>query len=134
MTPRPRGKRAFKDKYFAQGAPVWAAAGLPRCQALAEELQDGRERLKYLNAPQLLKHALGLANNGLRTSALVYLYYDRPGREATTHRAEIDRVAARLAPEIELRVATYQALFGALRDTPGLERDYVDYLAQRYFG
>ncbi len=63
----------------------------------------------------------------------MYLYYDRPGREATTHRAELDRVAARLAPEIELRVATYQALFGALRDTPGLERGYVDYLAQRYF-
>jgi hypothetical protein len=133
LSPQSRGKRVFKDKYFAQGAPVWAAAGLPRCQALAEELQDGRERFKYLNTPQLLKHALGLANNGLRTSALVYLYYDRPGREAATHRAELDRVVARVAPDVELRVATYQALFGALRDTPGLERGYVDYLAQRYF-
>jgi len=133
LTPRARGKRPFKDKYFVQGAQVWTAAGLPRCQALAEELQDGRERFKLLNAPQLLKHALGLANNGLRTSALVYLYYERPGREATKHRAELDRVAARLSPEIELRISTYQALFGALRDAPGLERDYVDYLARRYF-
>lgn len=133
LAPRARGKRPFKDKYFAQGAQVWTAAGLPRCQALAEELQDGRERLKFLNAPQLLKHALGLANNGLRTSALVYLYYEGTGREATTHRAELDRVVARLAPEIELRVATYQALFAALRDGPGLERGYMDYLEQRYF-
>jgi len=30
-------------------------------------------------------------------------------------------------------VTTYQALFAALRAAPGLERDYVDYLARRYF-
>ena len=132
LTPRPRGQRVLKDKYFAQGR-VWEAAGLPLCQALAEDLQEGRERLKYLNAAQILKHALGLAVNGLRTSALVYLYYDRPGREAVTHRAEVDSVIARLRPELDLRVATYQALFGALRATPGLDREYVGYLAQRYF-
>jgi hypothetical protein len=133
LTPRPRGKRVFKDKYFAQGQRVWAAAGLPLCQVLAEELQDGRERTKHLNAPQLLKHALGLAANGLRTSTLVYLYYERPGRQAATHRAEAERVVARLAPDIDVRVATYQSLFEALRAKPKLERDYVDYLARRYF-
>jgi restriction endonuclease-like protein len=132
LAPRPRGKRVLKDKYFAHGR-VWEAAGLPLCQALAEDLQEGRERLKYLNAAQLLKHALGLAVNGLRTSALVYLYYDQPGREAVTHRAEVDRVVARLEPELDFRVATYQTLFSALRGTPGLDRDYVDYLARRYF-
>jgi hypothetical protein len=133
LVPRPRGKRAFKDKYFPADRGVWSALELPRCQALAEDLQAGRERLKYLNAPQLLKHALGLARNNLRTSALVYLYYDRPGKEAVGHRAEIARVVERLAPEIELHVATYQALFAALSNAPGLERDYLDYLAQRYF-
>ncbi len=133
LAPRPRGKRPFKDKYFPQGEGVWATAGLPRCQALAEELQDGRGRTKLLNAPQLLKHALGLARNGLRTSALVYLYYERPSREAAIHRAELDRVAGRLAPEIDLRISTYQALFDVLRDAPGLDRGYVDYLARRYF-
>lgn len=134
LAPRPRGKRAFKDKYFPAGAGVWAAAGLPRCQALADDLQSGRERPKFLNAPQLLKHALGLASGGLRTSALVYLYYHRNGKEAPTHRAEIERVVALLQPEVELHVATYQALFEALRATPGLAREYVDYLARRYFG
>ena len=133
LTPRPRGKRVFKDKYFAQGQSVWEAAGLPRCQALAEELQHGRERPRYLNAPQLLKHALGLAVNGLRTSTLVYLYYDRPGREAARHRAEADSFAAHLKGEIDLRVATYQSLFDALRAFPELDRDYLDYLAHRYF-
>ena len=133
LAPRPRGQRVFKDKYFAGGIRVWEAAGLPLCQALAEDLQQGREKLKHLNAPQVLKHALGLAVNGLRTSTLVYLYYDRPEREGKTHRAEVDRIAARLQPEVDMRVTTYQALFAALRAAPGLERDYVDYLARRYF-
>jgi hypothetical protein len=133
LTPRPRSKRAFKDKYFAQGRPVLAAAGLPRCQALAEELQAGRERLKYLNGAQLLKHALGLASNGLRTSSLVYLYFDRPGKEGSAHRAEADRVVERLGAEIELHATTYQALFRALCGVPELDREYFDYLAQRYF-
>jgi hypothetical protein len=133
LTPRPRGKRVFKEKYFPQGQRVWDAAGLPRCQALAEELQDGRERPRYLNAPQLLKHALGLAVNGLRTSTLVYLYYDGRGREAARHRAEVDSFAARLKGEVDLRVATYQSIFDALRAFPELDRDYLDYLARRYF-
>lgn len=133
LTPRPRGKRVFKDKYFAGGQRVWEAAGLPRCQALADELQGWYERPRYLNAAQLLKHALGLAVNGLRTSTLLYLYYDRSTSEAARHRAELNLVCARLAGEVDLRVSTYQSFFAALRATPDLERDYVDYLARRYF-
>ena len=134
LTPRPRGKRTFKDKYFPPGKGVWAAAALPRCQALAEELQDGRTRLKYLHAAQLLKHALGLAVNGLRGSPLVYLYYDRPGAESRAHGAELERVVARLVPEIDLRPRTYQGLFRSLREARGVERDYLEYLERRYFG
>jgi len=69
----------------------------------------------------------------LRTSTLVYLYYDRPGREAARHRAELNLIAARLGGEVDLRVATYQSLFDALRTFPELDRDYLDYLAGRYF-
>lgn len=134
LVPQPRRKRTFKDKYFPAGQRAWTDAGLPRCQALAEELQDGRVRLKYLNAPQLLKHALGLAHNGLRGSMLVYLYYDRPGKEGAAHRSELERVVERVAPEVDLRARTYQELFDALRRAPGLDGDYVEYLAQRYFG
>lgn len=134
LTPRPRGKRIFKDKYFPPGEGVWSAAGLPLCQALAEELQDGRARLKYLHAAQLLKHALGLAANGLRASTLVYLYYDRPGKEGSAHAAELERVVARLVSEIDVRSCTYQKLFASLREAAGVERAYLEYLAQRYFG
>jgi hypothetical protein len=131
---RPRNKRVFKDKYFPPDAEgVWAAAGLPKCQALAADLQSGRERLKYLHAAQLLKHALGLVKSGHERSVLVYLYYDWPAREAPTHRAELEGVAARLAGEIDLRAQTYQSLFGSLRESRGLDAGYVAYLAQRYF-
>lgn len=135
---RPRNKQVFKDKYFPAApdrrvAGVWSAAGLPRCQALAADLQDGHERLKYLHAAQLLKHALGLAKSSCRQSVLVYLYYDWPVREAATHRAELERIRARLAGEVDLRVLTYQSLFAALRALPGLDADYLAYLAQRYF-
>ena len=132
---RPRAKRVFKDKYFPMGsdAGVWAAAGLPRCQALADDLQADRARFKFLHAAQLLKHALGLARSGKRNSVLMYLYYDWPVREAVTHRGEIERVVAWLAPELELRALTYQALFGSLRRAPNVDASYLDYLAHRYF-
>ena len=83
--------------------------------------------------PSASDNAVTPVNNGLRTSTLVYLYYDRPGREAAAHAAELERVVARVAHEIDLRVATYQSLFAALRAAAELPRDYVDYLAQRYF-
>jgi hypothetical protein len=131
---RPRNQRVLKDKYFAGGVSVWAEAGLPRCQALAEDLQAGRERSKFLHVAQLLKHALGLAKRGERRPALVYLYYDWSGPEAPVHRDEIERVQTRLAGELDWRVLTYQELYRALCAVPGVERAYLDYLAQRYFG
>jgi hypothetical protein len=135
LVPRPRHKRVFKDKYFPQGpaSAIWTVAGLPRCQALAEDLQAGREPFKLLNAAQLLKHALGLKRNCVADSVLVYLYYEREGREAAAHRLEIERVLARLTPEVDLRVATYQSLFRALRAAPDVAGEYLDYLERRYF-
>ena len=132
---RPHNKRVFKDKYFPAGAGlgVWSVVALPRCQALAEDLQSGCERFKYLNAAQLLKHVLGLAKLGKRR-AVVYLYYEWPSRAADVHRAELERVRQRLDLEVDLRVLTYQRLFASLRVAPNVDRDYLDYLAERYFG
>jgi hypothetical protein len=131
LTPRPRHCVQLKQKYFA--APHWAQCGLARCQALAEDLQARAERFKHLNAAQLLKHALALARSG-RAGSLYYLYYDLPGPESNAHRAEIERFRARAAPELDLASATYQELFRTLRDDPRVDRDYVDYLGERYFG
>jgi len=129
---RPHHKRVFKDKYFPSSGKVWTEAGLPRCQALAEELQSGAEKFRFLHAAQLLKHALGLAKSGAREVQLVYLYFEQPGREAPTHRAELERLIARLTPEVDLRVSTYQQLWAAWRETPSIASSYRQYLSQRY--
>jgi hypothetical protein len=129
---RPRNKSGLKDKYFPAGSGVWAAAGLMHCQALAEDLQAGRERFTYLHAAQLLKHALALRKARLRSS-LVYLYYAWPAREAAVHAAELERARARLDGEVDLRVRTYQELHRALRALPDIDRTYLDYLTDRYF-
>ena len=87
-----------------------------------------------MNAAQLLKHALGLKKLGQRGAVVVYLYYESLGREADVHRAELERVRRQLATEVDLRVLTYQQLFTSLRAAPGVDRAYLDYLAERYFG
>jgi hypothetical protein len=131
---RPRNKSGLKAKYFPPGGAVWTAASLPRCQSLAEDLQAGRERFRFLHAAQLLKQALGLAKRGARPAVLLYLYYDWPGRETATHTTELERVRVRLAGEVDLRVLTYQALYRALRASDGVDGPYLEYLAERYFG
>jgi hypothetical protein len=130
---RPRTKYALKDKYFPLGVGVWEGAGLPRCQALAEELQTGRVRFKWLHVAQLLKHALGLARGGATDPTLLYLYYELSGREAPVHRAELTSVCERLAGEVDLRVRTYQELHEGLQATAGVDAAYLGYLRERYF-
>jgi hypothetical protein len=131
---RPRNQRVFKDKYFPGGAGEWSAAGLPRCQALAEDLQSGRERLKFVHAAQVLKHVLGLARSGAPRWTLIYLYFDWPRPEAATHRAELARVLERIGREADVGAVTYQALWDSLCSSASVEPDYSSYLAARYFG
>ncbi|MEO8466059.1 MAG: hypothetical protein ABI640_12015 [Gammaproteobacteria bacterium] len=130
---RPRNKAVFKRKYFPLGGDVWSAAGLPRCQALAADIDSGRERFRWLHAAQLLKHALGLERLGAPATTLVYLYYDWPSREATEHAAELTRFAARIEAEVDFRVLTYQALQDALVAADTLDPQHRAYLTQRYF-
>ena len=133
---RPRSQRAFKDKYFPKTSDggVWAAAGLPRCQALAEDLQAGRERCNFLHAPQLLEARAGFGKERPRQQRARLPVLRLARREKpSTHRSELERVVARLAPELDLRVLTYQALFGSLRAASGVDTPYLDYLAERYF-
>jgi hypothetical protein len=130
---RPRNKAVFKRKYFPPDGEVWSAAGLPRCQALAADIDSGSERFRWLHAAQLLKHALGLARLGAPATTLVYLYYDWPSREATEHAAEIARFARRIAPDCDFRVLTYQALSATLNADEMVDARYRAYLAKRYF-
>jgi len=130
---RPRHKAQFKTKYFPPDVAVWRTTGRPRCQALADAIQAGHERYRFLHAAQLLKHALGLAASGRDEAILMYLYFDWPSREADAHRAELERFAVAVRGELDFRVLTYQALFAALVVPPTVT-DYRAYLERRYFG
>jgi len=124
----------FKDKYFPVGNGLWRDRGLPRCQQLAGRLHRRELQFRYLNAPQLLKHVLGLAQPSVGRFTLFYLWYAIQSDEARTHREEIKAFADETGSELDFRVLTYQEFFAkALRDLGAEHVAYLSYLGERYF-
>lgn len=109
-------------------------AGLPASHQLARDTSSGKELFFRFDAPQLLKHALGLRREyGVRRFELVYLYYHVPSKEADQHVMEVDRFTDRIAGEICFRSMTYQEPFSNQKVVAADHKDYLDYLADRYF-
>lgn len=134
MTAKPPIKEAFRPAYFPQSEGVWARRGLVRCQQLAQAISEGREYYRWLDAPQLLKHALGLATDERRRFSLQYIYFDAEGTEGTAHREEIERFSRALDQKIEFQARSYQALVSEIvKHCGAADADYVAYLQSRYF-
>lgn len=124
----------FKPKYFPSGNGLWHNHGLLRCQKLADQLNWNELRLQHLNAAQLLKHILGLAQSSVGEFVLYYLWYAVPSGEASQHAAEVKAFADEVSPELDFRSLTYQELFfSALRDLGAEHSAYLKYLGERYF-
>jgi hypothetical protein len=133
LTPKSAAKEAFKGKYFPAGGALWRARGHAKCQELATLINDRKVAYRYLDAPQLLKHALGLACSG-SDFELLYLYFDAPGVESDIHRAEAKDFAGRVAGDFPFHVRTYQNVFERLKHLANkADHQYVDYLSRRYF-
>lgn len=126
---RPEGER-FKGAYFE--GRLWTGQGLPRCQQLAERLQRGETGFSYLDAFQLLKHALGVKRNHPR-GRLLLLWFDTGERESRDLAQEIDEFAASVDDALGFRGISHQEIFGRLAAEKGARRDYVDYMQARYF-
>ena len=127
-------KLPFKAKYFPRGRSLWSLAGLPRCQRLAESIANDPAGFRLLNAPQLLKHALGIATQYRDTCSLVYLYFDHPGAEGQLHRKEVAAFAGALGSELGFRALSYQDAFAGLQPLHAPEEsEYLLQLAERYF-
>lgn len=127
-------KPAFKPKYFDGGSQFWADRGLPKCQALANEMREGKKHFEFFDASQILKHALGLATQLRDRFSLWYVYYDFQCAEAAQHRAEIDDFAHRVGAELRFKVMTYQEVFASLSTASrDLDPSYLGYLSERYF-
>lgn len=132
LTRKSASKEHFKPKYFPDVIGLWAGKGLPKCQVLAEDIQAKREHFMYLDAPQLLKHALGLSTQLGRNFDLYYLYFNSPGPESTGHEEEIARFESRVGKELRFKSFTYQELFRRL-EAMEVDADYMAYLRARYF-
>jgi hypothetical protein len=135
LAPKSASKEYFKPKYFPEERKLWSSLGLPGAQRLAEGIHARVEGYRYLDAPQLLKHALGLATSG-QSFELYYLYYEVDGPEAAVHRTEIQEFQTAVERDFPFHAGTYQELYSRIRQQGGDgERDeaYLAYLGGRYF-
>jgi hypothetical protein len=115
-------------------------------RTLADSLPKKGERrarkdfdFKHLDTVQLIAHILGLRRLcepvGARSvPVLVYLYYDAPGPEGTTHLNEIKRFAeVARADSIAFEHRSYQSVFDHFeRSLRGPDTEYLDYVKGRY--
>lgn len=132
LTPRPVSKQPFKSKYFPVGTGMWAGRGLSASQELANLMNSGVKKFRYLDAAQLLKHALGLASQLGDQFSLYYTYLDWPGKESDVHREEVSQFAEFVGAELGFKAITYQQIFLSLQNEQGVDSDYLEYLGGRY--
>ncbi len=125
----------FSKRYFADGIARWTDIGLPRCQALAEQVYTGDLEFLRLDVPQLLKHALGLWKLGGREASLWYLYLELAGKVGARHRMELERFEQSAGEEIGFKALSYDQVMGRLREFGEAGHGkYLSYLENRYGG
>lgn len=131
----------IKEKYFSS-PDLWnkLPTGCKKLAMLIHEEEQGKTSFSYLDAPQLLKHLLGLSlatkynPNRPKDFEFLYLWYEVPSSpEAKKHRLELTQFKEYIGDEVRLREMTYQDLFEAIKKCPNARKNYLDYLGQRYF-
>lgn len=127
-------KRKIKDKYITH-AGLWSQ--LTGCEKLVRRIheeQRGTTSFAYLDVPQLLKHILGLSTKfGTKSFELLYLWYEIQSPEADRHKQEIAEFKYCIKGEVHFRDMTYQELFGIIKKTADIDKNYISYLTERYF-
>lgn len=133
--PHPGLKSAYLDDRCAE---FWRR--MPQLRKLAETLCPENRAYEHLDAPQLLKHILGLSRNAKRFQ-LLYLYYAVPGRAGSKHADEIEKfISVAMQDGVNVSSLTYQDAIGRLltsnRVLPETSREahaaYLNYVAERY--
>ena len=101
---------------------------------LANLIVTGEKRFLYFDAPQLLKHILGLKTEyGEDNFYLIYLWYDIPSEESQKHYQEVQTFTDLIENEIDIQFLTYQDLFGRVKSFQSIDPEYLLYIKQRYF-
>jgi hypothetical protein len=119
-------------KAYVETPKIWGKyAG---CELLAHQIVSGEKVFEHLDAPQLLKHILGLKTKyGEEGFTLVYLWYDFPSVEADKHQLEIQGFQNAIGSEIDFRRLTYQDLFQSVSLIRNVDSRYLSYMQDRYF-
>ena len=132
LTKKTKAQEPIKVKYFASDTGRWSALGLPKAQQLAEQIYAGETHFDHLDAPQLLKHALGLATQFGQRFSLAYVFLDWPGPESDIHRAEIVRFSSSIDESLQFSAKTYNDLLDFLTDDGRTDTEYLRYMGERY--
>jgi hypothetical protein len=125
-------KKGLKTVYLDH-PEFWS--DLPNLHEIARQVSPDDTRYVHLDAPQLIKHTLGLkAAYGKRGFRLVYLHYDVPGRQGVKHAEEVDEFARCLERDgVQFQRLTHQDVIWSLaKNERHRHRVFVDYLAERY--
>ena len=129
---RKTGQAASMAPYFRKPETLWGRAGLTECERLARDIKDGKKAYEHLDAPQLLKHILGLQNQKARPWALLYVWYDAEGEAGKVHRDELADFHSRVGAALTFRAISYQSVGKALSVEAQDSPDYLAYLKVRY--
>jgi hypothetical protein len=126
-----KGKKSLK-RVYVEIPGIWGK--YTSCELLANQIVTEEKVFEYLDAPQLLKHILGLKTNYNEGGfTLLYLWYDFASIEADKHRQEIQTFQNSIENEIDFRHLTYQELFKAVSLMRGVDKSYISYMKDRYF-
>jgi hypothetical protein len=128
-----RTRRQLASSYL-NSPGLWQ--GLPSCEALAHRIkaeEQGKTSFEYLDAPQLLKHILGLRTSFPKGFRLIYLWYEVDSAEALQHRRELAEFQDHVTSDVDMVAMTHQELFSKMKLIPDAGADYLRYLSTRYF-
>ncbi len=123
--------KKLKEIYAHSTAP-WG--NLSRCASMARAIVEGNVAFYHLDAPQLLKHIVGLTNDcGEGGFTLIYLWYEQDCEEEVEHKRELERFKVDLDSSLDFRSMTYQDVFKALGSRVKGHALYMAYMKNRYF-
>ena len=127
-----KDRKAFASSYFEADEGLWKILGLPGCEGLARRLDSGPAIFSYLDAPQLLKHALGIRRK-YPQGRLLFLWHDLDTQEGLALRKEVGVFSEAIDPCLGFRALTHRQVFESLAREVGNHDDYVAYNGSRYF-
>ena len=123
-------RRLLKNAYSSKN--IWG--NLQRCEFLANSIIDGNEIFYSFDAPQLLKHILGLKTMyGENQFVLLYLWYKVHSEESKKHENEIKLFKSYVDKDVKFKTITYQKIFHFLEIYRDEHPNYIEYIRQRYF-